>query len=117
MNIEGAEQEALAGARLTLSKYHPALAIAADHMPDDSYAIPALVNRSWPGYRSVSAGSLREVAGHVVPEGASLQPGHRPQPIETSHEPLANHEKAGRITAGYAARCRLILGENGSHVG
>jgi FkbM family methyltransferase len=51
MNIEGAEQRALAGARKTLSRFHPRLAIAADHRPDDQEKIPGLARAAWPGYR------------------------------------------------------------------
>lgn len=51
MNIEGAEQQALAGARGTLSRFHPRLAIAADHRPDDLEKIPQLARSAWPGYQ------------------------------------------------------------------
>ncbi len=51
MDIEGAEQRALRGARETLGKYHPRLSLAAYHEPDDPVRIPALVREGWNGYR------------------------------------------------------------------
>jgi len=51
MDIEGAEPRALTGARETLAKYHPRLAISAYHTPADPERIPILVHEAWPGYR------------------------------------------------------------------
>ena len=51
MNIEGAEQKALSGARLTLSRFKPRLAISASHLPDDWERIPQLVRQAWTGYQ------------------------------------------------------------------
>jgi FkbM family methyltransferase len=51
MDIEGAEQRALAGAAATLAKFHPRLALSAYHMPTDPAKIPEIVLRAWPGYR------------------------------------------------------------------
>jgi len=51
MDIEGAEQRALAGARATLARWHPRLALSAYHMPDDPEKIPEIVRRAWAGYR------------------------------------------------------------------
>jgi FkbM family methyltransferase len=49
MDIEGAEKNALRGARATLLKFSPAMAISAEHLPDDADAIPAQVNQLAPG--------------------------------------------------------------------
>ncbi len=49
MDIEGAEKNALRGAKTTLAKYGPALAISSEHLPDDVERIPALVNELVPG--------------------------------------------------------------------
>ncbi len=51
MDIEGAEQRALIGARATLARYHPRLALSAYHVPDDPEKIPRLVHEAWPGYK------------------------------------------------------------------
>ena len=51
MDIEGAEKNALRGARGTLLKFSPAMAISAEHLPDDAEAIPALVKELAPGLR------------------------------------------------------------------
>jgi len=51
MDIEGAEQRALVGARETLARYHPRLALSAYHTPADPERIPALVRAAWSGYR------------------------------------------------------------------
>ncbi len=51
MDIEGAEQEALEGARHTLARFKPRLAISGYHKGDDPARIPALVAAARPDYR------------------------------------------------------------------
>jgi FkbM family methyltransferase len=49
MDIEGAEKNALRGAKTTLAKFSPLMAISSEHLPDDMESIPALVNDLVPG--------------------------------------------------------------------
>jgi FkbM family methyltransferase len=51
MDIEGAERQALTGARQTIVTYHPQLAIATEHIRDDAERIPELVHGMWAGYQ------------------------------------------------------------------
>ena len=51
MDIEGAEQKALAGAKNTLAKHKPRLAIAAYHLDDDQTRIPEIVKQAQPDYQ------------------------------------------------------------------
>ena len=51
MDIEGAEQKALAGAKTTLAKHKPRLAIAAYHLDDDQARIPEIVKQARPDYQ------------------------------------------------------------------
>jgi len=45
MDIEGAEHEALLGAREMIARFHPGLAISVYHRPEDLWQIPLLVER------------------------------------------------------------------------
>ena len=51
MDIEGAERNALEGARDTIQKLHPRMSIATENLPDDPRVIPELVARLRPEYR------------------------------------------------------------------
>jgi FkbM family methyltransferase len=66
MDIEGAEQQALAGARATIAKFRPRLAIAAYHKPDDPDRIPAAVRAAWSGY-SLECGPCMAGELRVIP--------------------------------------------------
>lgn len=67
MDIEGAEQRALAGARETLAKFKPRLAISGYHLPDDAVRIPEVVLRAQPGYR-LECGECILLLGRIAPE-------------------------------------------------
>lgn len=67
MDIEGAEQRALAGAQATLAKYHPRLSLASYHEPSDPERIPQLVRQAWPGYQ-MYCGPCSEEHGRVRPD-------------------------------------------------
>ena len=51
MNIEGAEIEALKGARLSIEKWQPKLAISVYHRPSDLWKIPKLIQSIDASYR------------------------------------------------------------------
>jgi len=72
MDIEGAEREALSGARDTLTKHRPTLMIESYQRPDDMEVIPDIVSRAYSGY-SLSCGpcqplneSSRTIVPHVI---------------------------------------------------
>jgi len=67
MDIEGAETRALQGARETLAKYHPRMALSAYHVPTDPEQIPALVRAAWPNYK-MACGPCAEANGRVRPD-------------------------------------------------
>jgi FkbM family methyltransferase len=54
MDIEGAEQKAIAGARGTILQNTPRLALCTYHLPGDAVAIPQLIRSYHPNYRSQS---------------------------------------------------------------
>ncbi len=51
MDIEGAEMEALKGAKKSITKYHPKLAISIYHKEDDLWKIPYVIKQTWPEYK------------------------------------------------------------------
>jgi len=73
MDIEGAEKEALRGAAETIRRYHPRMAIASEHLPDDVPAIPQTVNAIWSGY-NVRSSSCKDAYLSIRPEVLLFQP-------------------------------------------
>jgi FkbM family methyltransferase len=67
MDIEGAERQALAGARQTIAVHKPRLAIATEHLPDDPEQIPILVRTLWSGYR-MQCGPCYGLHGRMAPD-------------------------------------------------
>ena len=65
MNIEGAELAALEGARQSIEKWAPKLAISGYHRPSDLWRVPQLIKQIWPGYelalRQQDAGVIETV--------------------------------------------------------
>jgi FkbM family methyltransferase len=51
MDIEGAEPRALSGAKATIAKYHPRMAISVYHQPDHPVVVPQTIRAAWSGYR------------------------------------------------------------------
>jgi len=73
MDIEGAEKDALRGGAETIRKYHPRMAIASEHLPDDTTAIPQTVNAIWSGYK-VFPTSCKDQLLSVMAEVLLFQP-------------------------------------------
>ena len=48
MDIEGSERQALRGAKQTVARFRPRLAISLEHTPADAEEIPALIRSLWP---------------------------------------------------------------------
>ncbi len=51
LHVEGAEVQALEGARATLAKFHPRIAVAANHHENDAERIPSVIRAAWPDCR------------------------------------------------------------------
>lgn len=51
MDIEGVEYEAILGAKETIKKYKPNLAICLYHKPEDLWELPLLINKIEPNYK------------------------------------------------------------------
>lgn len=51
MDIEGAEAAALYGAKDTIARMHPRLAVSIYHKPEDIYELPEIILGYYPHYR------------------------------------------------------------------
>ena len=67
MDIEGAEPRALKGARKTLKRFRPRLAISSYHAPDHPVLIPAAVRAARPDYVMV-CGPCSETPQGIRPD-------------------------------------------------
>lgn len=70
MDIEGAERRALTGAKATIERFRPGMAISMEHEADDATVIPALIEKLWPE-RKVECGRCTWVHTALV---NSVQP-------------------------------------------
>jgi FkbM family methyltransferase len=67
MDIEGAEQNALKGARVTISAYRPRMAICTYHTATDAEQVPILARIAWAEYR-VQCGPCEEQNFRIIPQ-------------------------------------------------
>lgn len=72
LNIEGAELDALNGARYSIRQHQPILAIAAYHSPDHLWQIPKLIKEMDSGYsiflRQHDYGNIETVVYAIPPK-------------------------------------------------
>jgi FkbM family methyltransferase len=66
-DIEGSERHALAGAKATLARWHPRMAVCTYHIADDPVAIPKAIAEAWSGYGSVCGPCVLR-RSQIVPE-------------------------------------------------
>ena len=66
-DIEGAERKALIGARGTIARFHPRMAIATENLDDDYRVVPEITAKIGGRYR-VSCGSCRSAGFAVRPD-------------------------------------------------
>jgi len=67
MDIEGAERNALAGARTTIARFRPRMAISGYHLPDDTVVLPEVIRSIAVGY-SMECGPCFLPHDRIVPE-------------------------------------------------
>lgn len=72
MDIEGAEEKALLGARETIKKFRPRMAICTYHQPEDPVQVPKEVRSIEPGYRVTVRGRVKP--GEIVAEVTYFSP-------------------------------------------
>jgi hypothetical protein len=63
----GSEEQALAGARKTLARFHPKISVAAAHRQDAARDILAVVRAAWPNYSMTCGPCLETRDLHVRP--------------------------------------------------
>jgi FkbM family methyltransferase len=67
MDVEGAEANAIAGARETITRFKPRLAIAAEHKPEDQFELPNAVRKIRADYQMKCVECL-ELQGRIQPD-------------------------------------------------
>ncbi len=93
MDIEGAEEAALNGARNTIKKYRPHMAISIYHKNEDIYTLPALIHSIYPGYTFY----LRHYSNEIYETVLYCQPS------DTCPETLVQNNVPEEYTELYAA--------------
>lgn len=68
MDIEGAERQALEGARTTITRFKPRMSIATENLPDDYRVLPQVITTIEPAYRSTSGPCAFEGPFMIRPE-------------------------------------------------
>jgi len=76
LDIEGTEKKAIAGARGTMTRFHPRLAIATEHLDDDPVAIPAAIQALALDYVTI-CGPCGRSGYSVIPEALYFAPRSR----------------------------------------
>jgi hypothetical protein len=66
MDVEGAERNALAGARQTILRFKPRMAVGSYHLSDDYIRIPAIVSSIRQDYQTICA-RCAKAYGMVIP--------------------------------------------------
>jgi FkbM family methyltransferase len=67
MDIEGAEVNAVRGARETIAKFHPRMSLSVYHQDDHPVEVPKAAREAWDGYR-VECGPCAYANGRVRPD-------------------------------------------------
>jgi FkbM family methyltransferase len=73
MDIEGAETNALRGAKAVIARHHPRMSISAYHLPADPDEIPRIVKEVWPEAR-VRCGPCNYEDGRLRPDVLFFDP-------------------------------------------
>jgi hypothetical protein len=71
-DIEGAEPQALRGAKGTLQRHQPRIVIATENYPDEDVALTKLLREIVPGYNSRNVSCLYNGAGTRVITGTTV---------------------------------------------
>ena len=66
MDIEGAEPNALRGAKETITKWRPRMAISVYHKPADPIEVPAAIRAAWPDVTQECGPCEKDEKNHVI---------------------------------------------------
>lgn len=71
MDIEGSEMNALKGAEISITKYHPILAVCVYHKKEDLITIPQYIKSLYAGYKlylRAYSRYCRELVLYAIPD-------------------------------------------------